>query len=776
MSNILNAASPEQKQVIIALSKSNVVCDSVAGSGKTTTILHIAKKYSSKNILLLTYNAKLKMETRSKVNTLKLKNIEVHSYHSFCVKYYNSKAYTDNIIKKIVDENTEPNKKYNYDILVIDEVQDMTPLYYELVCKIFYNNETSRTRICITGDKYQSIYDFNLADERYIINANKLFKFNAKDWSEVKLSTSFRMTKENADFVNKCIINEDRINAIKTINCKPRYLICNTFIEQKRFQKYKYYHSGSDDMTTYNEVMYYLNQGYTQDDIFILAPSIRGANSPIRALANKLSLKNKEINIFIPTNDNEKIDKDVLKGKLVFSTYHQSKGLERKVVLVFGIDNSYFTYYKTERVDSLCPNEIYVALTRALERLSIFHNSTNNYIPFLNQDNLKEYVEFINTSNTELSETNRGATRNITITNMTKYVPEEILNACMKYIKIENININEINENNIACISSMQFENASIIENNDACIIKNNDACITEKLSNQSHDTIQLLSKIKESSSYESVEDISTKAILEYYNFTKTNVLSMYEDINKLIQKESKYIYDSMKTTKSFGVLGISTFINKIKQKIENNDKLDIPDLLQLSNIKIGIENDLLFKIKQISHYDWIKQEDLDECMKRLEWLNKDYNDAQFNILLQHKGIKLQNIINKNKELSDVDIPNSNLKINVTGIINKIKINNGQNTIYKIICKSKMTNIDYIQVVLETHVYNLMHKIKKCNDFKLYIFNILTNKIKEVKIDFKNCEVIFNILICNKFISMKQLTQNSFINDNLSKFNRFFDI
>jgi superfamily I DNA/RNA helicase len=87
MSYILNNPSHEQKNVLLNLKYNNVVCDSVAGSGKTTTILYIAKTFKSKSILLLTYNAKLKIETREKVKLLNLTNIEVHSYHSFCVKY-----------------------------------------------------------------------------------------------------------------------------------------------------------------------------------------------------------------------------------------------------------------------------------------------------------------------------------------------------------------------------------------------------------------------------------------------------------------------------------------------------------------------------------------------------------------------------------------------------------------------------------------------------------------------------------------------------------------
>ena len=46
----------------------NVIVDSVAGSGKTTSIIYIAKSLKKKRILLLTYNSKLKIETKERVN------------------------------------------------------------------------------------------------------------------------------------------------------------------------------------------------------------------------------------------------------------------------------------------------------------------------------------------------------------------------------------------------------------------------------------------------------------------------------------------------------------------------------------------------------------------------------------------------------------------------------------------------------------------------------------------------------------------------------------
>ncbi|MBA43051.1 MAG: hypothetical protein CMF62_03465 [Magnetococcales bacterium] len=109
----------EQKLVTDSIKRNNIIVDSVAGSGKTTTNLHIAKQYTDKKILLVTYNKKLKIETREKIQKYKLKNIEVHSYHSFCVKYYYNKCYTDSEIKMLLNKNLSPLLPIEFDILII---------------------------------------------------------------------------------------------------------------------------------------------------------------------------------------------------------------------------------------------------------------------------------------------------------------------------------------------------------------------------------------------------------------------------------------------------------------------------------------------------------------------------------------------------------------------------------------------------------------------------------------------------------------------------------
>ena len=248
----MNSPSIEQQKIIDALHNSNVLVDAVAGSGKTTTVLHIALQHSLDTILLLTYNKKLRLETKRRSIDNNITNLDVHNYHSFAVKYYDPKCHNDIMIKKHLE--SSPVKVYKYTMVIIDEAQDMTELYYKLTCKIIKENNFA-PKICILGDRYQSIYDFNGADNRYIIYGQELFNVNEYPWSTIKLSETFRVPHQISEFINKCALHEDRLISTKTVHVKPLYLYCDAF--GKRL---------------YTQVLKYLNDGYSCEDIFVVAP------------------------------------------------------------------------------------------------------------------------------------------------------------------------------------------------------------------------------------------------------------------------------------------------------------------------------------------------------------------------------------------------------------------------------------------------------------------------------------------------------------------------
>ena len=125
--------SEEQNCIISHLKNNkNIIVDAIAGAGKTTTSLLIAKNIPDKNILLLTYNAALKLETREKIKKYKLNNITAHSFHSFAVKHYNNQAFHN--ISKAISVNVI--KPFSYDIIIIDEAQDLNTERFEFICKI----------------------------------------------------------------------------------------------------------------------------------------------------------------------------------------------------------------------------------------------------------------------------------------------------------------------------------------------------------------------------------------------------------------------------------------------------------------------------------------------------------------------------------------------------------------------------------------------------------------------------------------------------------------
>ena len=562
--------SIEQNNIIQQLLlNNNVVVDSVAGSGKTTCNLHIGKYFHNKHILLLTYNSKLKLETREKATKLGLHNIEVHSYHSFCVKYYDKLCFTDTIINKIIKTKKIPSKQFNFDLIVPDEAQDITSLYYELICKIYKDNKNTNTNICIFGDKKQSIFDFNKADQRFIEYASELFNFNSNNWIKCNLSVSFRITYEMSLFINKCLLKEERVISNKITNNKPRYIICDCFGDRL-----------GTSSRTFEEVKYYFNLGYKPSDIFILAPSIKSVKSPVRQLENKIKREMPNVMVYVPTSDDEKLDEELLEGKIIFSTFHQTKGLERKVVIIFNFDNSYFEYYKKDANPCICSNELYVATTRGIDHLTLFHHYNNEYLHFIDKNNIQTYCHFEDTA-LDIT-TNMKLLKNIdtSITNIIKFLPQNIIDEC--------------------------FNQLEIIKNDTYSISKIN---IPLKISNEE--------------TTESVSEITGLAIPSMFELKLKNKMNIFEI---LVEKDFE---ENVINNGNNGCL--IQLHNKPKNKKHNINDINIQnltpeELLYLSNCWNTLKNGFLFKIYQITNYDWLQEKKLDECINRLTELNISIN------------------------------------------------------------------------------------------------------------------------------------------------------
>jgi hypothetical protein len=675
--NKLPPISEHQNNIIqeLILNK-NVVVDSVAGSGKTTTNLHIASHFVNKNILLLTYNAKLKLETREKLKKFDINNIEVHSYHSFCVKYYNNQCFTDTIIRQLLKKKTEPLKTFNYDLIILDEAQDISILYYELVCKIYKDNKNLNTQMCIFGDKNQSIFDFNKADQRFIEFASDIFNFNKSlEWSICNLPVSFRITHEMSLFINKCLLKNDRIISNKITKNKPRYIICDSF-GNTRYSR------------PIQEIKYYLNLGYKPSDIFVLAPSVKSEGSPVRQLENKIKQTLPNILVFVPSNDDEKLDEKLLKDKIIFSTFHQTKGLERKVVIIFGFDSSYFKYYKRDSNPKVCPNELYVATTRGIEHLTVFHHYKNNYLPFINSDKLRRYCYFEENKELDIAEFSDESKKIIDtpVESVIDFLPQNVIDHCF---------------------------NQLVITKNEEFIFNR----------------IDILTTTSNDESTESVGEITGIAIPSYFELKIKNKLSIRQQLINENFENNLIVQTIAQPRKKQHI------IDKIK--IET---LTPEQLLYICNCWNAHKNGYLFKVYQITNYNWLKQDTLDKCIERMNKLNIT-NDSVFEYKVE---------IEDEPELMDRRL---------IGFIDCFDKNN--NIIYEFKCVSKLTKEHYLQLAFYMYIYELNKKTDA--DISYVLFNILTNEYYTVSCDSEKLREMVKFVIYTKYTSKKLLTNEEFI-------------
>lgn len=360
--------STEQQAIIDEVKKgSNVATNAVAGSGKTTTVVHLAKQIE-KQILQLTYNSALKFEVRNKVIMEGVNNLEVHSYHSFAVGNYDRTAHEDTALSKVVYGNKVPTRAFCYDIIVIDEAQDMTMLLFHFIKKIVHDNHKP-VQLVIMGDVHQAIYEFKGSDYRFLSECDTVF---GRQFVHLPLSRSYRLTDTISAFVNQVMLGKGMIHTEKP-GTPVKYYIGNTFIE----------------VPLVKMVQMYLSNGYTCEDIFILSPSVRSSTSansnPLTKLEN--ALVEAGIPCFVSSDAQNKLNEEVLKGKVVFSTFHQSKGRERPIVFVYGFDEAWYTYYGKGKDTTICPNELYVATTRASREMILVHchseRQPSKPLPFL---------------------------------------------------------------------------------------------------------------------------------------------------------------------------------------------------------------------------------------------------------------------------------------------------------------------------------------------------------------------------------------------------------
>jgi len=672
--------SEEQQMIINGISNSNINVNAVAGSGKTSTLIFISQQNKDKKILQVTYNKQLKLEVREKIRKNNIENVEIHTYHSLCVKYYYPQCFTDDEIIKILENNMEIKSdiEYNYDIIAIDEVQDMTPNYFELIYK-FLKDIKFNGNILILGDNKQGIYEFKNADTRFLTLSSKIWG-NKNNFENLELSQSFRVTKQIAWFVNNVMLGDNRIVSNKNSNHKIYYY--KKSIYNIHFELFK-------------KIKYYLSNGYKAEDIFVLAPTLKKENNPVKKLENIMVKSN--IPVYFSRNEEDGIDEKIIAGKAVFTTYHQSKGRERKIVFVYGFDDSYFDYFAQDKNRFVCPAELYVAITRSSEILHIIEHDVNESLSFLKiqPENFYKHLQYID---------------------YTKEIPKK------NNKKEENKEVKYVSKIHSTTVIDLTAYLGEIIMREISSLL--NKIIITENFPDKKN-TVEIPSVIKTKNGLtEDVSDLNSIVISSIFEAHvgdgKSKIQKVVENICQNETKENK------------------SFIEKKKNELKKHQNNAISVYLILGNLYIALTENILSKLNQIDKYDWLEEDVVKVCHKNIKKNIEKDSEYQVNIIM-HNGCEY---IYDHKEYGKISIKGKYHAIN-------------SKCLWCIKCCGNISNEHILQLVIYSWLHNKINN-EAYLEMKYKIINMRTGEIKVLNYDVEKVDQIIELLFKNKYQDKKK--------------------
>ncbi|KUI65081.1 hypothetical protein VM1G_01289 [Cytospora mali] len=424
-----------EQQAIVDLSRTqNVVVSARPGAGKTATAQAIVAANPTRPIAIITYSKRLQLETARRLYDHPA--CDVFTFHAMAGRLFKTLVSNDSTLHGIRQAGVTPVWTGKpYELVILDEMQDCTHDLFWLTCS-FLSSITRAAggrapRIVVLGDERQAIYNFRGADSRFLsLSPLILAALSPHPWTHLPLSKSFRLSHQNAAFVNKVFLQGEEYIVGSHSGPKPLYIYGDVFNP----------HGIADHLVP-------LIHKYGPDQTAIITPAVRG-NWALSELTNLLSRRHR-LPVAVSISDEVNLDDDVLAGKICVSTYHQFKGNERDLVIVYGADAGYFTFFAPDLPDDRCPNATFVALTRACKQLVVLNRKENPPMPFISLPELHKTTTFINLVDDTLKDLQPvGRTeklglnlpQNIAVSHMARHIPDETLDGiCKTHIQIRKI-------------------------------------------------------------------------------------------------------------------------------------------------------------------------------------------------------------------------------------------------------------------------------------------------------------------------------------------------
>ncbi len=413
----------QQNFIDCVLAGSNVLVDACVGSGKTTAIQQLCMVYpKNKRILYLTYNKLLKIDAKEKI---KGRNINVTNYHGFaysCLIRNGIRAGISDLIQVFLSKKPGVG---SYDLLVLDEYQDIDQEISEML--VYIKKCNPNIQIVAVGDMKQKIYDKTTLDIQRFIDE---FVGKRKD---LEFTQCFRLSGDIAEMLGR--VWEKKIVGVNH-ECKISYLPERKVVKFLAEQQ--------------------------PEDILCLGSRNGLMSMTLNTLEDKYSSKYNKKTVYASISDSDRSGStEPSKETAIFTTYDSSKGLERKVCVVFDFTESYWTVRRNmpEQKYEILRNIFCVAASRG-----------KNQIIFVEHDEAMLSEQSLSTPN----ETNHKF-KNMQISEMFDFKYKEDVEECfglldIKKVDRENISVIEIENHDdlidlAPCIGI--YQEATFFENYD---------------------------------------------------------------------------------------------------------------------------------------------------------------------------------------------------------------------------------------------------------------------------------------------------------------------
>lgn len=302
---VTDVSLSDEQQLFVdkVISGYNVLVDACIGSGKTTAIQELCNVLpSDKKILYLTYNKLLKLDAKSRI---KGKNITVTNYHGYAYQMLTSMGMSvgvSDLIQTFISVCPEIDK---YDVLIIDEYQDIDLELSKLLWIV--KNANPNMQIVAVGDMEQKIYD------KTTLNVDEFIHDFLGIYEKMEFTKCFRLSSDLASKLGR--IWKKEINGVNE-DCKVEEM------EQE-------------------DVVAFLSK-CNPCDVLCLGARTGQMSKTLNVLERDFPQKYNKKTVYASIADNDSGASAPNKSSAIFTTYDSSKGLERPICVVFDYTEAYW--------------------------------------------------------------------------------------------------------------------------------------------------------------------------------------------------------------------------------------------------------------------------------------------------------------------------------------------------------------------------------------------------------------------------------------------------